>query len=186
MVPSVGIAGRKIKACSRDAVRTRALQRKARSFRLPTKRREAERRQAHPSMSAPHSQTLPPESVRRQVYAVCANRLLCAAAVPAGTARLSALRPRCLPRKSMPRLSPGRASREREGTGVTRTIDRAYSDAPRTPVIMPAGRCPEPPGSGVTKPARRNRTRSVSRPSPVTSLRERDETMTFERQRKVK
>jgi len=42
-------------------------------------------------MSAPHSQTLPPESVRRQVYAVCANRLLCAEAAPAGTARLSAL-----------------------------------------------------------------------------------------------
>jgi hypothetical protein len=31
-----------------------------------------------------------------------------------------------------------------------------------------AGRSmPKPPGSGVTKPARRNRTRSVSRPSPV-------------------
>jgi len=38
-----------------------------------------------------------------------------------------------------------------------------------------AGRSmPKPPGSGVTNSARRNRTRSVSRPSPVTSLRERD------------
>jgi len=29
--------------------------------------REAERRQAHPSMSAPHSQTLPPESARARM-----------------------------------------------------------------------------------------------------------------------
>jgi hypothetical protein len=50
---------------------------------LPDKQgREAERRQAHPTMSAPHLQTLPPESARarkradrRQVYAVCANHL---------------------------------------------------------------------------------------------------------------
>ena len=29
---------------------------------------------------------------------------------------------------------------------------------------------PEPPENGVTRPARRNRTRSINRPSPVTSL----------------
>jgi hypothetical protein len=74
----------------------------------------------------------------------------------------------------MPRLSPGHASRETRCGGITSAEIRAYSDAPRAPVIVPAGRCPEPPGSGVTNPARRNRTRSVSRPSPVTSLRERD------------
>jgi hypothetical protein len=31
------------------------------------------------------------------------------------------------------------------------------SEAPRAPVIMPAGTMPGPPGSGVTSPARRNR-----------------------------
>jgi len=45
------------------------------------------------------------------------------------------------------------------------------SEAPRAPVIMPAGSMPGPPGSGVTSPARRNRTRSINRLSPVTSLR---------------
>ena len=69
-----------------------------------------------------------------------------------GRARLSALRERYLPRKLMPRLSPGRASREREGAGVTRTIERAYSDAPRAPVIVPAGRCPSRPGAGLQAP----------------------------------
>jgi hypothetical protein len=101
-------------------------------------RRSADRR-IHP-LSAPHARVLPPE------------RATGADAVPAGTARLSALRLRRLPRKLMPRLSPGRASREREGAGVTRTIERAYSDAPRAPVIVPAGRCPSRPGAGLRIP----------------------------------
>jgi hypothetical protein len=67
----------------------------------------------------------------------------------------------------MPRLSPGRASCEREDAGVTHTIERTHSDAPRAPVIVPAGSMPRPPGSGVTNPARRNRTRPISRLSPV-------------------
>src|SRR6202050_3361302 len=66
-----------------------------------------------------------------------------------GRARLSALRERYLPRKLMPRLSPGRASGEREDAGVTRTMERAYSDAPRAPVIVPAGPMPRPPGSSL-------------------------------------
>jgi hypothetical protein len=37
------------------------------------------------------------------------------------------------------------------------------SGAPRAPVVMPAGTMPGPPGSGVTSPARRNRTRSMFR-----------------------
>jgi len=52
----------------------------------------------------------------------------------------------------MPRLSPGRASRDREGAGVTRTIERACSDAPRAPVIVPAGGCPSRPGAGLRAP----------------------------------
>jgi hypothetical protein len=90
-----------------------------------------------------------------------------------GRARLSALRERYLPRKLMPRLSPGRASCDREDAGVTHIIERTHSDAPRAPVIVPAGSMPGPPGSGVTSPARRNRTRPISRLSPVTSLRAR-------------
>jgi hypothetical protein len=78
---------------------------------------------------------------------------------------------RHLPRKSMPWLSPGRASCRRENAGVTRIITSACSGAPRTPVVMPEGTIPGPPGSGVTSPARRNRTRPVSRPSPATPLR---------------
>jgi hypothetical protein len=35
------------------------------------------------------------------------------------------------------------------------------SKAPCTPVVMPEGTMPGPPGSGVTSPARRNRTRSI-------------------------
>ena len=38
---------------------------------------------------------------------------------------------------------------------------------PCTPVLMPAGSLPKPPGSGVTSPARRNRTRSINWQSPV-------------------
>jgi hypothetical protein len=75
--------------------------------------------------------------------------------------------PRRLPRKLMPWLSPGRASRETAGKGVTFAMNRGYSDAPRAPVIMPAGSMPGPPGSGVTSPARRNRTRPINRLSPV-------------------
>ena len=41
------------------------------------------------------------------------------------------------------------------------------SQAPGAPVVLPAGTIPEPPGSGVTSPARRNRTRSIQRLSPV-------------------
>src|SRR5580700_3739482 len=87
-------------------------------------------------MSAPRSQTLPPENASGAVARHTDKRY-----------RLPALRarsplgapPRCLPRKLMPRLSPGRASCEREDAGVTHTIGRTHSDAPRAPVIVPAG-----------------------------------------------
>ena len=41
------------------------------------------------------------------------------------------------------------------------------SQAPGAPVVLPAGTMPKPPGSGVTSPARRNRTRPIQRLSPV-------------------
>ena len=73
--------------------------------------------------------------------------------------------PRRLPRKLMPWLSPGRVSWDLRAAGVSRRALSQSSEAPRRPVIMPADAMPGPPGSGVTSPARRNRTRSTSRMS---------------------
>ena len=81
--------------------------------------------------------------------------------------------PRRLPRKSMPWLSPGRASRDGRGRRRYLRHGSRLSDAPRAPVVMPAGSMPGPPGSGVTSPARGNRTRPISRLSPVTPRRAR-------------
>ena len=133
--------------------------------------------------------------LRRQVYAVCANRLLCAEA------------------RHTPRCCHLKVLRARSPLGAPLAVLAAQINAtaqPRPRFARTGGyrcyphhrsrlqRCtsrtghnagrsmPKPPGSGVTKPARRNRTRSVSRPSPVTSLCERVHMMTFERQRKVK
>jgi hypothetical protein len=123
---------------------------------------EAERRQAHPSIV----HATPADVTVRGCFGRGSD--------PSGDRSPLGALPRRLPRKSMPWLSPGHASRETRWGGITSAEIRACSDAPRAPVIVPAGRCPEPPESGVTNSARRNRTRSVSRPSPVTSLRERD------------
>ena len=113
-----------------------------------SRKREAERRQAHHALAASAD----------------------AAAIPAGRSPLGAP-PRRLPRKSMPWLSPGRVSCDLHAAGVTRRTLSQSSEAPRGPVLVPAETMPEPPGSGVTSPARGNRTRPVNRPSPVTSLR---------------
>ena len=46
-------------------------------------------------------------------------------------------------------------------------LESRLSEAPRAPVVMPEGTMPGLPGSGVTIPARRNRTRPVNWLSPV-------------------
>jgi hypothetical protein len=46
-------------------------------------------------------------------------------------------------------------------------LESRLSEAPRAPVIVPGGTMPKPPGSGVTSPARGNRTRSINWLSPV-------------------
>ena len=142
------------------------------------KRREAERRTAHPT--GPH---------RRQVYAVCANDLL--------TRRAPFLRPPTFaeedrdpwdplerarspfgapPRHSprfYPRLGPSRASwnhRMQTGGPSPAPVQRA----PRGPVTRRTGRCPSRPRAKVTSPGRGNRTRSVSRIVSRNALRERD------------
>jgi hypothetical protein len=117
--------------------------------RTSQQRREAERRQAHPSMSAPHIRALPREHASgaeaRHTLGCCHLKVVRARS-PLGAPR------RYLPRKSMPRLSLGRASRETRCEGVTFAEIRAYSDAPRAPVIVPAGRCPSRPGAGLRIP----------------------------------
>jgi len=80
---------------------------------MPSPRREAERRQAHPFTG----RATPADVAVRQ----CPG----AAAGSAEPARLSALhRGACLGDRT-PRLSPGRASRDREGEGVTFAANRA-------------------------------------------------------------
>jgi hypothetical protein len=81
------------------------------------------------------------------------------------------------PRPCFPRLATA---------GVTRVRDRSCSGAPRGPVIVPAEPMPGPPGGRVTSPTRRNRTRPVSRSSPVTSLRGRDSMIVAEDRTNVK
>jgi hypothetical protein len=165
--------------CSRPSFASRRYE----SLPPQIKRREAERRQAHPSSvrathphvatrtcfgrgSAPHSQMLPPESA---AGALASRR---------STAVLAAqINATAQPRPRFARTG-GHRRYPHHRTRLQRCTSRAGHKAGRS--------MPKPPGSGVTNPARRNRTRSVSRPSPVTSLRERDETMTFERRRKVK
>jgi hypothetical protein len=67
------------------------------------------------------------------------------------------------------RLTGPRFTRKR-GRGRCPRRRSRLSGAPRAPVVVPEGSMPEPPENGVTSPARRNRTRSINRPSPVTSL----------------
>jgi hypothetical protein len=61
----------------------------------------------------------------------------------------------------------GQASRKRrESCGVPHAPVFGHSDAPRAPVVMPAGMMPEPPGCGVYLSARGRRTRSALREYP--------------------
>jgi hypothetical protein len=131
-------------------------------------KREAERRKAHHPLSAPHQQTLP------FADGSGAEAGLSGARSPSGASRRrlsqranAATQPRpCFARSRGCRRYPRRRS--------------CLSQAPGAPVILPAGTAvctcancvhlfamPKPPGSGVTSPARRNRTRSIQRLSPV-------------------
>jgi hypothetical protein len=87
-----------------------------------------------------------------------------------GRARLSALH-RGFPRAALgcTRFGPGRASRERADRALPDHRSR-LSQAPGTPTLVSRGSIPGPPGSGVTSPARRNRSHPISRLSPVTPL----------------
>ena len=55
----------------------------------------------------------------------------------------------------------------RTAPGVSRQPLSQSSETPRAPVLVPAETMPGPPGSRVTSPTRRNRTRPTDRLSPV-------------------
>ncbi len=88
-----------------------------------------------------------------------------------GAARLPALRPRRLPERPNAPTQPRPRFARGVDAGVTRIIRSRLSGAPRAPVVVPEGSMPGPPEDGVTSPVRRNRTRSIVRLSPATSLR---------------
>jgi hypothetical protein len=99
-----------------------------------------------------------------------AERRKPAIAVPRGTAarRIGARSPsgasrRRLLRRANARTQPRPRFTRARGCGRYPHRRSRLNEAPRTPVIMPEGTMPGPPGSGVTSPARRNRTRSAIR-----------------------
>ncbi len=107
-----------------------------------------------------HSSACAAAGDRRQVHAVCALIYFGARSPSGASPRLLSQRPNaatqprpCFARTRGCRRYPRRQSR--------------LSGAPRAPLVMPAGTMPKPPGSGVTSPARRNRTRPIHRLSPV-------------------
>jgi hypothetical protein len=101
----------------------------------------------------------------------------CGGAPPFSASEIGSGRPPVgAPRRRLPRRpNAGTQPRPRftraRGRGCYPRRHTRLSGAPRAPVVMPAGTMPGPPGSGVTSPARRNRTRSINRLSPVTSPR---------------
>jgi hypothetical protein len=93
-------------------------------------------------MSAPRSQTLPPVSVAG------------ADAAPAGTARLSALRPRLLPKARRPIGStPGHASWDADPAGVTRLrLSQSRESTSRTGRSTGVNDARSRPGAGLQAP----------------------------------
>ena len=118
---------------------------------LPT--REAERRQARILETAPAGAAAPSVSsaFARKIRRGLASRRSTAALATQINA-MAQSRPCFLGRAASGRYPPPLSQ---------------SSEAPRGPVVMPADSIPGPPGSGVTSPARRNRTRPIDRLSPV-------------------
>jgi hypothetical protein len=69
-----------------------------------------------------------------------------------------------VPRAQRRARLPERRHRESGHSRTRRPF--GHSDAPRAPVLLPAGMMPEPPGSGVYRSARGRRTRSAIREYP--------------------
>ena len=97
--------------------------------------------------SAPHSQMLPPEGASgadaRHGRSACANPPLAGALASRRSA--AAL----VAGRTNARLGPGRASRDAVAKVLPPPFASRLSQAPGSPVIMPAGTMPGPPGSGL-------------------------------------
>ena len=125
---------------------------------------------SHPSFAKPRKLCLHKDEGRRS-----AGRRKCLGATPceSAAARCAKARsplgapPRFLSRRPNAATQPRPRFTPRRGRGRDPHRHSRLSEAPRAPVVMPAGTMPGPPGSGVTSPARRNRARPVSRLSPV-------------------
>ncbi len=117
------------------------------------KKREAKRRKAH----ANHCRASQHGSAPCKQGRIVGTHLLFGARSPSGAPR------RRLPRRANARTQ-SRPRFTRAGGCRRYPHHRSrLSEAPRAPVLMPEGTMPEPPGSGVTSPARRNRPRSAIR-----------------------
>jgi len=89
-------------------------------------------------------------------------QLICfGARSPSGASR------RRLPERANAPTQPRPCFARTRGCRRYRHRQSRLSGAPRAPVVVPAGTMPKPPGSEVTSPARRNRTRPIQRLSPV-------------------
>jgi hypothetical protein len=86
---------------------------------------------------------------------------------PSGDRSPSGAPLRRLPRRANARTQPRPRFTRNTMRRCYLRLESRLSEAPRAPVIVPGGTMPRPPGSGVTSPARRNRTRSVNWLSPV-------------------
>ncbi len=117
-----------------------------------TKNKEAERRQTHCNNPAPAG------AGRATERAACA-------ALPLSGALACRRSTTALPKgccRPLVRSGPGFVGKPVQGAGVTPpTAKPTSSDAPRMPVVMPAGMMPGPPGSGVQA-----RPRAPSSPRP--------------------
>jgi hypothetical protein len=83
-----------------------------------------------------------------------------------GRARLSALRKRLLPRRPNALTQPRPRFTRTNGCRRYPHHRSRLSDAPRAPVVVPEGTMPRPPGNGVCRSVRRNRSRSALREHP--------------------
>ena len=112
----------------------------------PPQRREAERRKARRQRP-------------RHTLGCCHPRMLRARRAPrmirlhepsaCGRARLSALRRGSRRRANHAQLGPGRASRDESAEALPSPFVSRLSQAPGSPVVMPAGTMPGPPGNGL-------------------------------------
>jgi len=124
-------------------------------------RRGAERRKC--IGAAPHIQTSPLECAPQTSVRSLRHLSAYAAAGLAEPARLPALRGGSCRSDRTLRSQPGPCfTRPRGRRRYPRRRPR-LNGAPRAPVLMPAGTMPGPPGCGVCRSARRNRSRSALR-----------------------